>query len=59
MCRSSASADARELGSVMGMIHKIVVQGFEQVASCDDTTEECGMSCECFSSTLDYLLYLN
>jgi hypothetical protein len=46
MCRSSASADAREFGSVMGMIHKIVIRGFEQVALCDDATEECGMGGE-------------
>jgi hypothetical protein len=56
ICRAAISADAREFGSVMGTIHKIVVQKFRLVVSYDDTTEDCGEGYKCFSNALDYLL---
>jgi hypothetical protein len=59
ICGASASADARVIGSVMKVKNKIIVRRVRLVVSCDDTTEECGMGYECFSSTLDCLLYLN
>jgi hypothetical protein len=59
ICRLSALGDAQEFGSVMGTMHKIIIRGFEQVTLCDDVTGEYGMGCECFSSTLDCLVYLN
>jgi hypothetical protein len=59
VCRSSASADAREFDSVMGTMHKIAVRGFGQVVSCDETTVECGKKYEYLSDTQDHLLYLN
>jgi hypothetical protein len=41
---------------VMETIHKVDIQRFKRVISCDDTTEECGMNYECFNNTLNYLL---
>jgi hypothetical protein len=34
---SSASADARKFGSMMEMMYKIIVQGFERAVSCVNT----------------------
>jgi hypothetical protein len=58
-CRAAKSADAQEFGSVMEMIHKIVVRRFGLVVSCDDTTEGCGMGSKWFSTMWNFLLYLN
>jgi hypothetical protein len=55
-CCAAKSADAREFGSAMEVMQKVVIWRFEQVVSCDDTTEEWGMGYECFSNTLDYQL---
>jgi hypothetical protein len=38
----AGSTDAREVGSVMGIIHKSAIRGFGQVVSYDDTTVVCG-----------------
>jgi hypothetical protein len=42
MCRAAVSADVRELGSVMGTLHKSVIRGFGQVLLYGDTTVGCG-----------------
>jgi hypothetical protein len=51
ICRTADSADAREIGSVMGTIYKIVVSRFEWVVLYDNTTEGCRMGYKCFSNT--------
>jgi hypothetical protein len=39
-CHAATSADARGSGSMMEVMHTIVVRGVRWAVSCDDTAEE-------------------